>query len=691
MVKSLIIVESFAKIRTISKYLNDKSNNFIVTASCGHVTELPKNELGFDTVNWEPNFIPSKQNIIDKIRDLVKKVDVIYLGSDPDVEGEAIAYHIKTKINDLLKDKKCYRISFNEITYSAIKKALESHRDINMSIVNAQLTRCILDKLVGYKLSPMLWKQFNSNYLSAGRVQSVAVMICANKLDEITNTKILQHWSIISKFKCLKISFEAKLYNDKTLIIIDDINATKKFLDKLSFDNKWIVNNIVSNSLQNPPPPLTTTSLQSEVYKNYKISSKKTMLLAQNLYEQGLITYMRTDSTVISNEAKQKIISYIKDNYGEDHAKIRSYKSKIINAQEAHECIRVTDPTVKEIDFENITNEHKKVYDLIWRRTIACQMIPSEYVDIEINIIDETIKPYKFVCNKSLLIKEGYLKVLCPKTKLDDVDELNNLHNKNATPQYFIAKGEINEIPSMYNEVALIKQLEKEGIGRPSTYSSIIDKIFSKEYVIKGSNPHQELKIDSIKKTKDNNYEIINDVIEIGGKNTDLLIPTKLGIDVNNYLYSLVPFLLDIKFTAQMETALDKIANNEATKNEILTAFYSRLKPVIDENIVSNITNTNTNTNKESGILKTKYGYAYYNANTNKYTNIESYLKWKKLEVKQLKEHEIKFLSSLPKKINNSYTINLGPYGLYLKDNKNNNIKFDKNKWDDAVNGKIDL
>lgn len=685
MVKSLVIVESSTKCKTISKYLNKNSDdNYIIIASLGHICELPKDQLGFDLETWETTFIPSKQSVINKIRECVKNADRIYLASDPDTEGEAISYHVKTYIKDLIKKKECFRITFNEITSNAIKKAIENPREINMDIVNAQMTRCILDKLVGYKLSPMLWKQFECNYLSAGRVQSAALLICINRLNEIEKMELNPYWTINGIFKYKNKSIETLLYNDKNLIKINNYDEINNILEQLKFDNEWKVNIKQSNTLQNPPPPYTTTSLQSDIYQKYKYSSKKTMNIAQKLYENGLITYMRTDSTNISDDAKKKIITYIKENYGEDEYKMRTYKSKIANAQEAHECIRITNPKKIEIEYENITPEHKKVYEMIWRRTIACQMKPAEYLDIEINIIDKNILPLKFICKKSLLINIGYLKVLTPTTKLDNTDEWLNINKSKIIPNYFIAKSNIDEPPSLYNEVGLIKALEKQGIGRPSTYASIIEKIFTKQYVCKGINPQKIINIESIKKTREG-IEKYNEEIKIGGNNKDLLVPTELGINIIKYLNTITPFLLDLKFTAYMEEALDKISKKETTKIDTLNAFYMKLKPVIDENIISKIKKQEPQ-NKDSGIIKTKYGYAYYNKDSNKYTNIESYLKWKNITVDKLTEKDINFISSLPKKIDDNYTVHIGQYGLYLKDNNNKNVKIDKNKWDDLIN-----
>lgn len=693
--KCLIIVESFTKTKTISKYLNnnDDGNTYVITASAGHICDLPKEELGFSTETWEAVYIPTKENIIKKIRDLTKEADIIYFATDPDTEGEAIANHIKNYIKDLLKNKKSYRIKFNEITKSAIQNALQNPLEIDNNLVSAQETRRILDRLIGFKLSPMLWKKFNNNTsLSAGRVQSVALKICIDMMDDIINTKLTPYWIVIGKFKCFTKLLECKLYNENNIVKITELDNIKTLFKNLLFDNIWNISFTEKNTSQSPPPPYTTTSLQQDAYNKLRMSSKKTMLIAQSLYENGLITYMRTDSTNISQDAKYSIISYITDNYGKDYSKLRTYKTKVVNAQEAHEAIRITKPSKTDIDYEGITEDHKKLYNLIWKRTIACQMINAEYLDLDIIIIDESIDPYKFICKKSLLIKEGFLKILSPNSSIDDPDEWKKLINKKietkktVKPIEFKADGNIIEPSSMYNEVSLIKALEKEGIGRPSTYSSIIDKLYTKKYVLKGCNPQQKLNTEDFIKTKDK-LEVIEKVIEIGGKQKDLLIPTDLGIDIINYLSKLIPFILDIKFTAYMEEALDKICSNIVSKIDTLNIFYNKIKPHIEDNIKINKEKKEA---LKSGFIKSKYGYCYYNSDTNKYTNIDSYLKWKKITVEQLTEIDKKFLISLPKNISKSITINIGPYGIYLKDNKKN-IKLDKNKWDDAVNGTLQV
>lgn len=677
--KCLVIVESFAKCKTISKYLNNNTDiKYNVIASAGHICDLPKNQLGFSTDTWDAIYEPTKKDIISKIRTNVKDADIIYLASDPDTEGEAIANHIKNSIKDLLKDKKIYRIKFNEITKNAIINAISNPGDIDDKLVEAQETRRILDRLIGYKVSPMLWKEFNDNHLSAGRVQSVALKMCIDLMNEIIKFKLTPYWTVTGKFKINGEDFESVLYNDNNIVRITEIENIKKLFKNLSFDGKWSVDFIEKQSTKSPPPPFITTTLQQEAYNSLKMNSKKTMSIAQKLYENGLITYMRSDSVNMSNDAKKSISSYITDQFGEDHVKIRSYKSKVANSQEGHECIRITKPDKENIDFEDITEDDKKLYKLIWRRSIACLMINAEYIDIDIIITDNTIAPYRFICKKSLLIKQGFLKVLSPNTVIDDYKMWKVMKIDSIIPIEFIAEGKILEPPSMYNEIQLIKELEKNGIGRPSTYSSIIDKLFSKNYVSKGSNPKHKLKTENYIKTK-NKVSSKEITIEIGGKQKDLLIPSDCGIKINNYLLKYLSQILDIRFTANMEDALDKIALNTSTKINTLNTFYSDIKPCLID------FDGGSKKELKSGFIKSKYGHCYYNADTKKYTNIESYLKWKNITMDKLSENDKKFLIKLPIKDDSGLTLHLGPYGLYYKDTKNKNIKIDKMEWNNIV------
>jgi len=672
--KNLIIVESYTKTKTISKYLKNLNNNtYLVTYSQGHFCDLPKNDIGINTETWEGNYITTKTNIVSNIKKLIKDVDIVYIASDPDIEGEAIAYHI----SKLLKNKKYYRIKFNEITKNAIIEAINNPINIDMNMVNAQETRRFLDRIVGFKLSPILWNKFNDNTLSVGRVQSVALLFCIEQLNDIINHKIESFWELNGIFKCNEIeTLECQS------IKIKDENKILNILNLLT--NKIKFNITYEQSIVNdyPLPPYTTTTLQQDAYNLLKYTSKKTMELAQKLYEKGLITYMRSDSVNISDNFKYKLKEYIQTEYGVEYHCFRNFKNKIVNAQEAHEAIRVTNLNYKTLDNDNeLTEYHNKLYSLIWKRSVACQMKEASYTAFNIVISNSDLQEYKFKTTKKFLTSVGYL-IVYNKTTEDYNNFINNLKNVKLKELSFLAN--INKPKTLYNEVALIKKLENAGIGRPSTYASIIEKLFNRKYVIKGNNPNSEVKLkDYIKK---NNKDIIikDKIINTGGKQKDLLVPTELGINCINYLNDITPFLLNVDFTSDMELALDKISLGTLTKNQTLSEFNNKLIPIIEKYCTKKNFKTNLD---NSGIIKTKYGYCYYHKSENRYLNIEPYLNWKNKQYNELENNEIQFLKSLPKKIDDIHELNLGKYGLYLKNVSNNtNIKIDKKKWDSYIN-----
>lgn len=675
MTKNLIIVESYTKTKTISKYLNQNSDNkYIVTFSQGHFCDLPKNELGINTDTWEGNYTTTKNNISNNIKKLIKDIDNIYIASDPDIEGEAIAFHI----SKLLKNKKFYRIKFNEITKNAVTEAINNPTNIDMNLVNAQETRRFLDRIVGFKLSPILWNKFHDNTLSVGRVQTVALLFCINQLNEIKNHEINKFWELNGTFKCnnnillecqsIKINNEEKINE----ILYSLSNQTNKF------DIKYEINAINDY----PSSPYTTTTLQQDAYNMLKFTSKKTMELAQKLYESGYITYMRTDSVNISKDFKYKLKEYIDKEYGNQYHYFRNFKNKIINAQEAHEAIRITNPNIKILEIkDDITEYHNKLYNLIWKRTISCQMKEAVFTNIEIEISsnNKEIKEFKFKTNKKFLTNIGYL-ILYNKEVENYEKFLEDL--KKIKPVEFSFIADINKPKTLYNEVSLIKKLEKEGIGRPSTYATIIEKLFYKKYVTKGSNPNFEINLKDYSKKINKEIVIKNKILNTAGKSKDLLVPSELGINCINYLEKIIPFLLNVDFTSQMESALDKISIGDLTKKITLNEFYNKIKPIIDKYT----SNTSIN-NKKDGIIKSKYGYCYYHEKDNRYLNIESYLTWKNKNANDLNDNEIKFLKSLPKKIDDTHELHLGKYGLYLKNIiNNNNIKLDKKKWDSYIN-----
>lgn len=689
--KKLVIVESFTKTTTIKKYLNDK--NVIVTYSSGHIYNLPKDKIGFDTNTWKLDYIKTNPKIIKTIRDFVIKTDIIYIATDPDLEGETIAYNIKHSIADLIKNKKCYRISFNEITETAVKNAINNPREIDLNIVSAQETRRIVDRMIGYKVSPILWSKFDINYLSSGRVQNAAIIMCINQQNKILNNEIKQRWNIECKFifdkKDKKINITGSLLDYGN---IDNIEIVKKILGILKTNTKYSVKYIINKHSVSPQPPYTTTSLQQDCYNKYKWNAKITMKYAQDLYEQGFISYIRTDSTNISNDAKNIIINYIKNTYdnregNNSYSKYRTFKSKINNAQEAHEAIRITNPNITSCysGDKSLSSNHNKLYDMIRNRTLASLMSDALYTDIEITFISSLKEnnEYVFSATKSFMIFEGFKIIYGEKTE-DYENYVKMLDDKSCYSYEYKSNGLIDNIPSLYNEVQLIKQLEKEGIGRPSTYASIIDKLLEKKYIEIGKNPQHEYNIVCfLKKYKDEEIIIENKKINLGGSSKDLLIPTELGINVIKYIYDVMPYLCDLKFTSKMENDLDDIINMKNDKKKILDDIYSKIsKSLKDIQLTPCVSKSKIE--YKDGFITTRYGHCYYNKSSNTYTNIESYLKWKNKKFDELNERDLTFISSLPKDVNHlgkPFKLHLGRYGLYLKDDNNINHKIEKKLW----------
>ena len=707
--KSLIIVESFTKTKTIKKYLGDRDVS--VAFSGGHIYNLPKDTLGFNTDTWDITYVPTNPNIIKNIKEMARNADVIYLAADPDLEGEAIAHSLYKCLEGIIKDRKggnykdkvCHRITFNEITKDAVINALENPRTIDMDRVCAQETRRIVDRLIGYKVSPVLWNKFNKNYLSAGRVQIAGLIICINQRTRIINKEIIPYWTIDGTFSIQDLKIVGTLYAavgaKLTEYKIRDVEIVKNILNDLSIGAKYEIEYVKNIRNVSPSPPYTTTTLQQDAYNNCRFNSKTTMKLAQDLYEHGHITYMRTDSTSIAEDAKKIILSYIRNTYDTTSctslffAKYRTFKTKIANAQEAHEAIRITNPQNKTISFDGSTKNHEKLYELIWVRTVASLMTDAIYTDLQLKLESKACNGHIF-CTTISYLKELGFRILYENAlgneKLEDFIKIIKDNNQNATAKEYSSQGSIDNIPSLYNEVQLIKELEKEGIGRPSTYSSIIDKLLEKKYVEIGTNPQQEYEIECFKKKKNKErceLIITTKKINLGGKQKDLLVPTELGLEVIKYIYEIFPYLCDLKFTSKMEDDLDKIMNASITKGAILDDLYAKIKGSIASIEPSGSVRNDSGVSKEkkTGVITTRYGVCYYNKELDKYTNIEPYLKWKKISKEGLKDKDIAFISSLPKPIEHlgkKYDIHLGKFGIYLKDNKNNNHKLEKKLWD---------
>lgn len=539
----LVIVESPTKAKTIQKFL---SKDFSVKSSFGHVRDLPKKELGVDTEHsFEPKYvIPTKaRKTVSALKKAMTKKEVV-LATDEDREGEAIAWHLAEALK--LNPEKTDRIVFHEITKEAITKALKNPRQINFDLVDAQQARRVLDRLVGYKLSPLLWRKIRRG-LSAGRVQSVALRLVVEREREIQNFKPEEYWSVEAELKKRqgeKISFTATLTKKKGKTIprlgLKQEKDAQNIIDELK-TAAWQVAEIkTKQTLAHPPTPFTTSTLQQEAARRLGYSAKQTMALAQKLYENGLITYMRTDSLNLALPALLKIKRAVTDNFGADYAlkEHRFFKTKSKGAQEAHEAIRPTNPTQSLSALEkDLEVKQFKLYRLIWQRTLACQMPPAQ---LESQSIEIVAGQYTFQARGSRLVFDGFLKVY-PQKREDKVlpelkeKELLDLIKLNSQ-QHF------TKAPARYTEAMLIKTLEEHGIGRPSTYAPTISVIQERDYVSK----NQEKRFE----------------------------PTEIGLLVNDLLVEHFPNIVDLKFTAKMEEELDEIADGKKDWVPVIQEFY---------------------------------------------------------------------------------------------------------------------
>ncbi len=580
MEQNLVIVESPAKAKTIEKFLG---KNFIVKSSFGHIRDLYKNKISIDIEN---NFTPiyevpkEKKKIISELKKLSKEAKTVWLATDEDREGEAISWHLTEEL-DIPKEKR-KRIVFHEITKEAIENAIKTPRDIDLNLVNAQQARRILDRIVGYELSPLLWKKIRKN-LSAGRVQSVAVRIIVEREREIKNFTSESFYKVIATF----------IFNDeknKTTEIKAELN--KQFKEKkeaIDFLNKCINASFKVTDIQTkpsqitPPPPFTTSTLQQEASRKLGFSVSQTMTIAQKLYESGFITYMRTDSVNLSNLAINAAKKEIEKLFGKEYHKSRQYQTKTKGAQEAHEAIR---PTYFSNHTIEGTAQEKKLYELIWQRAIASQMQEAKIEKTTITI-QHNNSPYKFIAIGKVIIFDGFMKLYKETSEEDSENNdeetiIPNISiNQNLTPKIIQAIQKYNNAPARYTEASLVKKLEELGIGRPSTYAPIISTIQQRGYVIKTNKSASYRDIEIITLEKNKITEIIKK--ETYGYEKGKLIPTDTGIIVNDYLLSVFPEIIEYNFTANIEKKLDEIAEGKLHWVNLLKEFYSEFHPKIKE------------------------------------------------------------------------------------------------------------
>lgn len=690
MSNKIIFIESAGKIKKITEILN---NEYIIKASFGHVQDLDKKTISIDIENnFTPIYIinPDKIKLITEFKKLISNASDVILASDEDREGEAIAHSLAT----VLKLKNPKRITFHEITKTAIKKALENPREIDYNMVYAQQTRRLLDRLMGYKISPILWK-YLPNAQSAGRVQSVVVKIIVDKENEINKSISNPYLKTIGDFTFLKnkinstLNYESQNNNGNIFENEDDI---KIFYNTINKKTDFIINKVDNKlSIRKPSPPFITSTLQQEASTKLHLPIKKTMEIAQKLYEGGYITYMRTDCPNISEEAITNIEKYIIENYGEEFSDPKNYKSKNSNAQEAHECIRPTNIKLNELKLDD--KDLNKLYLLIWKRTIASQMsnakinIQTIYIDLLNNnktiLIFNDIKSY-FISTLENVEFQGFL-IVYDNRDLTDSENINGKLEIKENDKLKFNKiktyEEYTKLPLRYNEAGLIKFLEKKGIGRPSTYSSIISKVIDRKYV--------EIKnIDGTeKKSKiielDNKFIIKEDCKDVViGKEQKKIIPTEMGISFNEFMITNFEPIMQIEFTSNLETFLDKIAIGKANWITVLKNFYDMFNPIVEKlndnakmlKQIKDISTTDVLLGVNENGLEIYKGSGKYGP----YVKIMNNDKWKYASIKDdniVLEDAIKILE-FPKEICKIGGVKIliynGSFGYYIKYNDKN-------------------
>ncbi len=591
MSKNIVIVESPAKAKTIEGYLG---KDFEVTSSYGHVRDLPKGDNAIDIDN---GFIPTyevssdKKDVIKQLKKLTKTAEMVYLASDDDREGEAISWHLKEALD--LNDTNTRRIVFREITKSAIINAMENPRNIDLDLVNAQQARRILDRLVGFELSPILWKKIKTG-LSAGRVQSVAVRLVVEREREIEKFDAVSSFRLLANFhleggKTLQAELPHKFATEA---------EAQEFLEKCKAADFEIENLETKPAKKNPAPPFTTSTLQQEASRKLGYSVAYTMSLAQKLYEGGKITYMRTDSVNLSKEAVGGATAEIGSAYGEDFIQVRQYKTKSQSAQEAHEAIRPTDFSKHDLGG---SSAESRLYQLIWRRAIASQMADAKLekttATIGISTADE-----KLVAKGEVIKFEGFLKVYLESKDDEDEEENGSMLpplsiGQSLELQRMTARQGFSRHPARYTEASLVKKLEEMGIGRPSTYAPTISTIQKREYVIKESREGKERKY--LEFTLQGGGIEKEEKTEISGTEKNKLFPTNIAMIVNDFLVGHFPNVIDYSFTANVEQQFDDIAHGKLPWAQMISSFYGGFHSKVED--TEQIARTDVPTSRELG------------------------------------------------------------------------------------------
>ena len=581
--KNLVIVESPAKAGTIQKYLG---NDYIVKSSFGHIRDLQDNELSIDVKNgFAPQYVipADKKKVVSELKKAAKEASTVWLASDEDREGEAISWHLFETLG--LKVENTKRIVFHEITKPAILNAIENPREIDMSLVNAQQARRVLDRLVGFELSPVLWRKIQPK-LSAGRVQSVALRLVVDREREILAFSNEQYYKVDA-------IFHPEGTPEKTLVkaTLDrrfpTMEAAQEFLERCIGAEFTICDIEKKEGNRFPAAPFTTSTLQQEAARKLRMSVSQTMSVAQRLYEHGLITYMRTDSTNLSSLAINTAKAFICNNFGEEYSKVRQYRTKAKGAQEAHEAIR---PTYIENTSIEGTPQEQKLYELIWKRTVASQMADANILKTAIKVASDKGEE-KFNVQASQVLFDGFLKLYMESTdEPQQDDEMVILPEMNVGDRMFengiTAECKFTAAPSRYSEATLVKKLEELGIGRPSTYAPTISTLTKgRGYIVKGDKTGEKQPV--------TNLSLRNGVIKTASKTETVgaekgrLLPQDIGMIVTDYLVKNFPDVLDYKFTANVEEDFDKIAEGDLAWNSLISDFYGPFHTKVQDTLSS--------------------------------------------------------------------------------------------------------
>ena len=573
MSKNLVIVESPAKAKTIEKFLG---KDFIVESSFGHIADLPSKELGVNVDgDFKPNYSvsPDKKAIVKKLKSLAKKADTVWLASDEDREGEAIAWHLYEQLK--LKEENTKRIVFHEITKKAILKAVKNPRSIDYNLVNAQQARRVLDRLVGYELSPILWRKVKGG-LSAGRVQSVAVRLIVEREREIENFNPKASYRVIAEF----INSNNKKFKSKLPKNFNTREEAEAFLNSCISAEFKVDDLTTKPAKKSPAAPFTTSTLQQEASRKLYFPVGKTMVVAQRLYEAGLITYMRTDSVNLSDDAVKEAQEAITSLYGAAFSNPRKFTNKSKGAQEAHEAIRPTNMSTSSV---SVNYDQDRLYELIYKRTLASQMSDAQLERTNVKIKNNKNEKV-FNANGEVIKFEGFLKVYLEGTDSEDEEqegmlpklEVNEvLHNN-----YITATERYTKAPYRFTEASLVKQLEDLGIGRPSTYAPTISTIQKREYIIRGAVEGKDR--DYTQLILENNQVTSNILTEKVGSDKGKLIPTDIGKIVNDFLVENFSNILDFSFTANVEKEFDDIADGLGNWTEMIKKFYNDFHPIVE-------------------------------------------------------------------------------------------------------------